>query len=299
MRPSQGSFPFTDESGTVWLAFTDWGTRDRDHTVLCVHGLTRQGRDFDALGQALAPDFHVCAVDVAGRGRSGWLADKAAYKLETYVRHMDALLAYRGWEAVDWVGTSMGGMIGMALAARPDSPVKRLVLNDVGPLVPKVALERIASYVGEDPRFASLGAVDAYLREVHADFGDLTDAQWSEMTMHSNVRQPDGSYSLHYDPAIGEAFKGPLQDVDLWPLYDRIACPVLVLRGERSDLLTRETAAEMTRRGPRAELVELPGCGHAPALMADEQIAVVRDWLLRGRYPEDDAEEASADNGGR
>jgi len=280
MRPNAGSFPFADENGTVWLAFMDFGERSRDRVVICVHGLTRNGRDFDRLAIAMAKDFRVIEVDVAGRGRSGWLADKTAYTNATYLKHMAALLDYRGLEHVDWVGTSMGGLIGMLLAAQPESPIRRLVLNDIGPFIPKAAIERVGARVGEDPRFRRLQDAAAYFRDVYADFGVPDEVAWSDLTVHSTTRQEDGTYALHYDPAIANAFAEPIEDVDLWATWDAITCPVLVLRGEHSDVLTRETARAMTRRGPRAEFVEFSGCGHAPALMSEDQIKVVHDWLL-------------------
>ncbi len=229
----------------------------------------------------MAKDFRVIEVDVAGRGRSGWLADKSAYTYDTYLKHMAALLDYRGLQQVDWVGTSMGGLIGMLMATLPESPIRRLVLNDVGPFIPGAALDRIASRVGDDPRFPRLQDAAEYFRDVYADFGVPDELGWSDLTLHSTTRQENGTYALHYDPAIGDAFKErPMQDVDLWSVWDAVTCPVLVLRGERSDVLTAETAQEMTRRGPRAEVVEFADCGHAPSLMREDQIAVVRDWLL-------------------
>ena len=281
MRLKPGSFPFTDDNGTVWLAFVDWGQRRRDRVVICAHGLTRQGRDFDALARTVGRDFQVIAIDVAGRGRSGWLADKTAYAFETYLRHVDGLMDYRGINAMDWIGTSMGGIMGMLLAAREESPIRRLVLNDVGAFIPQAALQAVSQHVGADPRFPTLQAAGAYFREVYAGFGALTDLDWSDLTVHSITREVDGTYGLHYDPAIGDALTGPLADVDLWAVYDQIQCPVLLLRGENSELLTAETAREMTERGPKAELVEFADCGHAPALMNEEQITVVHDWLMR------------------
>jgi len=291
MRPDPGSFPYTDENGTVWLAFMDFGSRARDRVVVCVHGLTRNGRDFDRLAAAMARDFRVIEVDVAGRGRSGWLADKTAYNYGTYLKHAHAFLDYRGLEKVDWIGTSMGGMLGMMLAAAEESPIKRLVLNDVGPFIPGAALNRIGTYVGQDPRFHTLQEALAYFQEVHAGFGVPDEAAWSEMVLHSVNREENGTYSLHYDPAIGDVFQEPIKDVDLWSLWDRITCPVLVLRGADSDLLTRETAYEMTQRGPKAELVEFQGCGHAPSLMAEDQIEVVHQWLASFADDDDPADD--------
>jgi pimeloyl-ACP methyl ester carboxylesterase len=297
MAPNSGSFPFTDENGTVWLAFVDWGSRRRGGVVVCAHGITRQGRDFDALARAMVNDFQTIEIDMAGRGRSGWLADKKAYNFETYLRHVRALMDYRGVATMDWVGTSMGGVMGMLLAAEEDSPIRNLVINDTGPFISGAALEKIGTYIGANPRFANLQAASDYLREIHAGFGELSDADWSEMTIHSCVREADGSYVLHYDPAIADPFKGPIADVDLWAVYDRIQCPVLVLRGADSELLTAETAREMTERGPRAELVEFPGCGHAPALMNEEQISVVHDWLRRDLADDEEEDDEPGEGG--
>jgi pimeloyl-ACP methyl ester carboxylesterase len=296
MRPDQGSFPFTDDHGTVWLAFTDWGNRSLDRTMICAHGLTRQGRDFDALARVIGKDIRCVETDVVGRGRSGWLNNKDGYNFDTYLRHADALLDYRGLQEVEWLGTSMGGIIGMLLAAREDSPIKRLILNDVGPFIPKAALERIGTYVADPPVFQNLNEAGAYLRETLSDFGDLSDADWSEMTQHSVLREPDGTYKMHYDPAIGEAFEGPIDDVDLWAVYDMIKCPTLVLRGANSDLLPRDVAEEMTERGPKADLIEFEGCGHAPALMNERQIGAVHEWLMQFEPVEEEEDEDMAAN---
>ena len=182
---------------------------------------------------------------------------------------------------MDWVGTSMGGLIGMGVAAS-GAPIRRLVLNDIGPFIPKAALERINMHLGLSLSFASLEALEAHLREIHAGFGPLSDAEWRHLAEHSASRREDGTFRLSYDQRLAEPMKrGPIEDIDLWPVWDQIRCPVLVLRGAQSDLLLAATAEEMTRRGPGAEVVEIDGTGHAPALMAKDQIAIVRDWLLR------------------
>ena len=263
------------------MAYAEWGAADNPQVVICVHGLTRNGRDFDALAAALESRRRVLCPDVAGRGRSEWLADKQGYGYPLYLADMAALVARSGAEQVDWVGTSMGGLIGMMLAAQPNTPIRRLVLNDVGPLIPKSALERIASYVGKDPRFASFEALEQYIRTVSAPFGPFTDTQWHHLTEYTARRHQDGTFGLVYDPAIGDAFAAPLQDVSLWPFWDAISCPTLLLRGQQSDLLLRETAEEMTRRGPKAKLVEFAGVGHAPMLMAQDQISIVQEFLLQ------------------
>jgi pimeloyl-ACP methyl ester carboxylesterase len=270
-------------TGFCRIAYTEWGAAGAPRTVVCVHGLTRNGRDFDALAAALAVEARVVCPDVAGRGASGWLADSSAYAYPQYLADMTALIARLDTDAVDWIGTSMGGLIGMFMAAQPNTPIRRLIVNDVGPFIPKTALQRIAEYVGAGRTFADVAEVEAYLREVHAPFGPLSDEQWRHLAAHSVRRGDDDRLALHYDPGIADAFRqGPVEeidDVDLWPLWDRIACPVLVLRGAESDLLRAETAAEMAVRGPKAEVVEIAGCGHAPMLMDESQIAVIRDWL--------------------
>jgi pimeloyl-ACP methyl ester carboxylesterase len=273
------------------MAYREWGDPIAARVVICVHGLTRNGRDFDTLAVSLAvAGCRVVCPDVVGRGDSGWLADPAGYGFPQYVADMTLLLAHLEVEAVDWVGTSMGGLIGMMLAAQPGTLLGRLVLNDVGPFLPKAALERIAGYVGHDPRFADRAAAEAYLREIHGGFGALADHEWRHLTETSVVVAESGgegggqaaqALRLHYDPGIGAGFRTrPVEDVDLWAVWDRITVPSLVLRGADSGLLLPETAAEMTRRGPRAELVEIADCGHAPALMDPSQVALVRDWLL-------------------
>lgn len=251
--------------------------------VLCIHGLARNARDFDALAGVLAAaGRRVIAVDVVGRGDSGRLRDPLDYGYPQYLADTAALIARLDCRTVDIVGTSMGGLIGMMLAAQPGTPLRRLVMNDVGPFIPKAALERILDYVGKDPRFADLGEAEAYHRRIYNGFGDLSDAQWRHLTETSLRREGEG-WRLHYDPRIAEPLRASAPvDVDLWALWDRIACPVLSLRGARSDLLLAETAREMTGRGPRAEVVEVPGCGHAPALLEPAQTHAIRDWLAGG-----------------
>lgn len=263
------------------IAFTDWGDPDSERVIVCAHGLTRNGRDFDFLARALAQDSRVVCPDVVGRGYSDWMEAKQDYGYPTYCADMAALMARLDTAQFDWIGTSMGGLIGLLLAAQPNTPIRRLVLNDIGPFVPKTALERIAVYMGGDPRFDALANVESYLRAVHAGFGALTAAQWNHLARHSAHKIEDGRYALHYDPGIAVPFtSGPQADVNLWSVWDKVQGPVLVLRGGDSDLLLAETTAEMQKRGPQAEVVEFPGVGHAPALMSDDQIAVVRTWLL-------------------
>jgi pimeloyl-ACP methyl ester carboxylesterase len=284
------------------IFYTDWGDSTNERVVICVHGLTRNCRDFDFLAQALADECRVVCPDVAGRGRSDWLYNKNDYAYPQYMADANALIARvsarpatPGWlgklasfltrrhgpRSLYWVGTSMGGMLGMLLASRPNSPIRKLVVNDVGPLIPKASLERIGTYVGKDPRFKTLADLESYVRTVSAPFGPLTDAQWHHLTVTGAKQHADGNWGMSYDPDLAAPFRqGPTPDVNLWTYWDTITCPTLVLRGAESDLLLRSTAEEMQTRGPRARLVEFAGIGHAPMLMADDQIKVVREFLL-------------------
>ncbi|MDA0189642.1 MAG: alpha/beta hydrolase [Proteobacteria bacterium] len=268
-------------AGSHRMAYLEWGERDNPEVLVCVHGLTRNGRDFDALARALAADYRVICPDVVGRGRSDWLRDPAGYGFPQYVADMTVLLARLDVEKVHWVGTSMGGLIGMFLAAQDDAPIDRLVLNDVGPLIAADALRRIGEYVGRAPRFDTYEDAEKYIRLVSAPFGALDDAQWRHLTESSLRQGADGRLEMRYDPGIGAPFRNALvyQDVDLWPVYERIRCPTLVVRGADSDLLAPETLQAMAARGPRPRTVELPGVGHAPMFLDAAQIAVVRDFL--------------------
>jgi pimeloyl-ACP methyl ester carboxylesterase len=280
-QPRQDSVLCLSASGFHRMAYREWGGEAADRTVVCVHGLTGTARDFDELAGVLAGEgYRVICPDVVGRGASDWLADPESYALRQYVADMATLVGRLRVSAVDWVGTSMGGLIGMALAGHPRTPVRSLVVNDIGPFVPTAALRRLEAYLGTDPAFADLDAAERWLREVRAPFGPLSDEQWRRMTERT-VRQVDGSgYRLHYDPRIAVPFgRTAGRDVDIWDVWDRITCPVLVIRGAESDLLLAATAAEMTKRGPKAEVVEVPGCGHAPGLMDAAQIACMTDWL--------------------
>lgn len=279
--PRQRSVQCIGPHGLHRIAYTEWGDPANPRVLMCVHGLTRNGRDFDDLARVMAQHYRVICPDVAGRGHSAWLPVKDDYQLPTYVADMVTLIARLDVESVHWVGTSMGGLIGMLLACLPDTPIRRLVLNDVGPLVTLDSIQRIGQYVGQAPVFPSVEAAEAYIRAVSEPFGQLSDAQWRHLTVTS-IREVEGGWAMRYDPGIAEPFrKSPLvADVDLWSVYDAIACPTLVVRGAESDLLLRETAVQMGERGPRARLLEVPAVGHAPMLMDPAQIEPIRDFLL-------------------
>lgn len=295
--PAAASTPVAAPASGHRMAYWEWnatGHPQHPHVVLCVHGLTRQGRDFDTLARALSRHARVICPDVAGRGRSDWLADPQAYQVPYYAADMLALLtdvhASGPIETLDWVGTSMGGLIGMALLGQPDLPlpvpVRRLVLNDVGPTLEWPALERIGQYLGSPVRFETVQQGADALWELSSSFGPHTPEQWLELSRPMLRPLEGGGWRLHYDPAIAEAFKaltpeGALAGQEqLWQLYDQITARTLVLRGAESDLLTLATAQAMAQRGPHAQVVEVAGVGHAPTLVAADQVALVADFLL-------------------
>ena len=269
-------------SGLHRMSYYEWGERDNPRVLVCVHGLTRNGSDFDALASALSGHYRVICPDVVGRGRSGRLRDPAAYAVPQYVADMVTLIARLNVDSVHWLGTSMGGLIGMALAAQEGSPIRKLALNDVGPLITVESLQRIAGYVGNDPDWATIDEALAYVKAVSAPFGPLTEAQWYALTESSIVQRSDGRWAFRYDPGIAASFRAAFveREIDLWPLYQAITCPTLAIRGSESDLMTRETWLRMGDCGPRAKLAEVPGVGHAPMFQSDEQIGIVRDFLL-------------------
>jgi pimeloyl-ACP methyl ester carboxylesterase len=272
--------------GFTKVVYADWGPRDAEQVVVCAHGLTRNSRDFDVLAMRLAQrGLRVLALDFPGRGQSEWVTPATDYATPLYLAAASAVVARSGARAVDWIGTSLGGHVGMEMAARPGSPIRRLVLNDFGARVAGVALQRIGAYLRMKRRFASIDELEAHLRSIHAPFGHLSDAQWRHMAQHSAVLTAEGYFRQHYDPAIGRAFAWPLMvDISLWDVWDRVACPVLVLRGEDSDLLHASTVREMQRRGVAGRnglvrSVEVRDVGHAPALMSDSQISLIEEFL--------------------
>ena len=264
------------------IAYVEWGDPRSLRVAVCVHGLSRQGRDFDVLAAALAAKgWRVICPDLPGRGKSGWLPDPDEYTLPQYAMDLTVLIARLGVEKVDWIGTSLGGLIGIVMAGQPNAPINRLVMNDVGPFLPWQALQRLGMSVRNTPdTFPTLAAATAYLRTRLANFGALTDEQWLHLTRHSLTQAPNGTWRRLSDPNITAAFKpGWFFNLSLWTYWDTISCPVLVLRGAESDVLLPATVAEMKRRGPGVEAVEFPDCGHAPALLDPSHIAPIVAWL--------------------
>lgn len=276
------------------MAYWDWAAKSgrNDHVVVCVHGLSRQGRDFDVLARALRQSVRVVCPDVAGRGQSDWLEDPMAYQIPTYVQDMVALLTQlreQGVKSVDWVGTSMGGLIGVVMASQPDFAIRRLVLNDVGPSVEAAALLRIGTYLGLDVHFPSQAAAADYLWQISSTFGPHSAEEWHALSAPM-LREDDGKWVLHYDPCIAVPFRvltaesaqavAEHSQAAFWKLYEDIQASTLLLRGAESDLLSRATADRMVVCGPRAQCVEFAGVGHAPTLVSVDQVEVVTTFLL-------------------
>ena len=265
------------------LHYMDWGAGN-PRTVIAWHGLARTGRDMDELAEYLsAPErgYRVICPDTVGRGLSQWSPDpRSDYCLSAYERLAIALVDWLGLQRFHWVGTSMGGAIGMVAAAHGlRGRIERLVLNDMGPQIAASALERIRAYAGNPASFATVSELEQYFRTVYKPYGFLTDAQWRRLTETSTRRLPDGRVTPHYDPAMVQQFVHHPQDHERWADYDSLTLPVLCLRGADSDLLEAETAAQMAVRGPRARVVTIQGCGHAPALNVPEQLSLLAEFL--------------------
>lgn len=283
-RPDrEGSVLSTSRKGFHRIAYVEWGDARSQRVAVCVHGLTRQGRDFDRVAMALVRQgWRVVCPDLVGRGRSDWLKDSGEYALPQYVVDLTTVIARLGVETVDWVGTSLGGLIGVVMAGQDRSPIRSLVVNDIGPFLPWQALHRIGSSLQHAPQeFPSFAAADLHFRTTLAPFGALGADEWAHLTRHSI--EPHGNrWRRLCDPGVAQAFRtGLFYNLSLWTYWDAVRCPTLVLRGATSDLLLPETAMEMHRRGPKADLVEFPDCGHAPALLDPVQIGTVTRWMQR------------------
>jgi len=259
----------------------EWGTRGKPPLILW-HGVARTGRDFDDLAIALADTRHIIVPDTIGRGLSQWSPDPVnEYTIAFYTRQAVELVDHFQFETVDWVGTSMGAVIGIRAAAGPlAGRIRRFVLNDMGPVVAQAALDRIRSYAGAlPPRFPRVTDLEQYFRQIYKPYGYLSDAQWRRMTETSVRRNPDGSISPHFDPNIAQHFNS---NEEQWDNWDKLTCEMLCLRGEDSDLITPAETERMVKRNPRCKVVTIKGCGHAPALNVPDQIALVSDFINAG-----------------
>ncbi|MFC7287670.1 alpha/beta fold hydrolase [Herminiimonas glaciei] len=273
-------------TGLHQMSYKEWGDSSNPNTLVCVHGLSRVSDDFDMLAAELANDYRVICPDVVGRGRSGRLLDPQYYQIPQYVSDMVTLIARLGVSELHWLGTSLGGVIGMALASLPANPIRKLILNDIGPEMDAVALARIGEYVGKDVRFATFDEAWNYVRAISLSFGPHNDTQWRKMAADVMHQDADGQWVFSYDPGIAVPFKATTvhsvqADTErLWAAYDAIRCPTLVIRGAESDLLSNQTMQAMSQRGPKAQVVELAGVGHAPTFLHADQIALAKKFLL-------------------
>jgi cobalt-zinc-cadmium efflux system protein len=271
-------------SGLHQMAYHEWGDPHNQNVLICVHGLTRRGSDFNVLAKAMSDRYRVICPDVVGRGDSDWLENPMLYGLPQYVADMVTLIARLGVDKVDWFGTSMGGLIGIFLASQEHSPIRRMILNDVGPKIEATALKRLGDYVGKPFRFASKKEGLIYLNRICAPFGEFTPEQWKEYNGPHLIK--DGSeWVVHYDPDIAKPFAAlnmataAMGEMMTWKAYEAIQAEMLVVRGADSDLLSAKTVSEMSRRNPRARSIEIPGVGHAPAFITPEQVALAREFF--------------------
>lgn len=263
------------------LHYMSWGQPTEKESVICVHGLTRNSRDFDFLAQDLAQNRQVACLDVVGRGQSDWLTEPNFYGYPQYMADANAFMARLNCNRFDWVGTSMGGLIGMFLAGQPQTPLRRLVMNDVGAVIPGKALQRIRKYVSLQPHLSSLDQLDKYIRQILAPFGNLTEEQWQQLARYSFRRDDTGSYVMNYDPhiikSLGHERESP--DIEFWPFWEKVTCPVLLIHGQNSDVLTPQIIGQMKEIKKDLEVITFPDTGHAPALMNAEQISCIRSFL--------------------
>lgn len=273
-----------------YIAFTDWGDPENRQVVICAHGLTRNSRDFDYLAKALQDQFRVICVDIVGRGQSDWLTNAEEYSQPSiYLSDAKILLMhiqaqYEQPIYLNWVGISMGGLIGMILAGHQDLPIpiRSIIISDIGPRIPIDAILRFKGYVGEDPQFTSMDQLENYIRVISAPFGDLTKDQWRHLTLYSACKYLEGVYGFRYDPRIAINFHEDFEhDIDLWSFWDQLTIPALVLHGEKSDILLPQIAEEMKIRGPKASIIKISNVGHAPLLVNQEQISHVKEFLLK------------------
>ena len=268
------------------MAYKEWGDPSNPKVLVCVHGVTRVSDDFDALAQAMEHEYRVICPDVVGRGRSDWLANPQSYQIPQYVSDMVTLLARLNATTVDWFGTSMGGLIGIGLAAMKESPIRKLLLNDVGPSLNFEALQRIGQYIGEDVRFDHFDDAVKFIREISASFGKHSDAQWEKLARDVLKQNAEGKWMRHYDLKLSIPVKATTQEVAamgqamLWAMYDVIQAETLVVRGSDSDLLTVDAVLEMQKRGPKARSIEIPAVGHAPTFVNADQIAIAQDFFM-------------------
>lgn len=282
IRPRAGQIRSETRPGIGHMVrWTEWGDPDNPKVLLCAHGLSRNARDFDYLATTMAHRYRVICPDYPGRGESDWLSNPNDYHNEQYLRDTFVILDALSFDQLDWVGTSMGGLIGMAVASMPENPISKMVINDVGPFIPADALNLIGDYLGIHPEFVDQDAAIEYFKTVYASFGVLDEEHYQHFVTHGVCAAKNGNgYVLNYDPAIIDQFVGTeFGDIDIWEVWDKITIPVLIIRGKKSSLLLPQTMEQMKHRNGKAESIEFDDCAHAPSLMVEEQIRAISDWL--------------------
>ena len=279
-NPTKHTVTLPDPAGTHQMVYYEWGNPQNPRVLVCLHGLTRNSRDFDFLAAALHNDYRILAPDLIGRGKSDWLKDPELYTIHQYVADMMGWMHQLGLKEVDWLGVSLGGIIGMLIAGLPHSPVQHLALVDIGPIVKRTSVVHLSSEVAENPVFKSLGELKDFLKKTYATTGTMESYHWDHLLAYDHITLPDGTFARAYDPELFRSFV-PMQheDIVFWPVFEALHLPMFVLHGEKSVVLTPDICAEMKRLQPSITFVDLPGITHAPSMMDEKHIGLVKQWL--------------------
>ena len=282
VHPTKHTVTLPDPLGTHQMVYHEWGNPNNPRVLVCMHGLTRNGRDFDFLAAALCDHYRVLAPDLIGRGKSDWLKDPHLYTIEQYINDISGWMKQLNLQKVDWMGASMGGLLGMLLAAKPHSTIQRLVLDDVGPVIRQEAMAKLSSDVQANPTFKSLGELKDFLKQIYSHTGDMEPYHWDHLLAHDHIAVGDGTYARAYDPQLFMSFASfKNKDITFWPVFNALRIPIFVLHGENSNVLTPDICAEMKKHQPNMTVVDLPNIGHAPSLMDERFIQLVVDWLVK------------------
>ncbi len=275
----------SNNNGFHKVSYRHWQNKSNDNNLFCLHGVTRNSRDFDYLGRSLVDEYSVFCPDFAGRGESDGVASLGDLQISNYAIDVAMIMGKNECQSIDLLGTSMGGIVSMVMAGRRNSPIRKLILNDVGPYIPKEIFAAVAMHERIKPLgYSSLGEAVEFHKEYCSGFGPMSDEQWCDFTLCGMKRNVDGMYVYDYNDQVHQKVlnDSPKQDIDLWSVWDKISCPVLVLRGAESYALSKDVAEQMRQRGPKAEVIEFEGTGHAPHLMSDEHVDIIRNWLSLG-----------------
>lgn len=280
-HPTKHTIALPNPAGKHQMTYYEWGNPQSERVLVCVPGLTRNGRDFDFLAAALGHEYRILAVDLIGRGKSDWMQDPAHYTIEQYIADLMGWMHQLGLSQVDFIGASLGGILGMLIAAMPHSPIQRLILDDVGPVIKQESIARLSGEVKANPIFASLGELKDFLKKVYAQTGSMEPYHWDHLLAHDHLALPEGGYARAYDPQLFKSF-APMQnghDITFWPVFKAIHVPIFVLHGSESSVLTPDICAQMLEAQPTMTIIDLPGIGHAPSLMDERHIRLIAGWL--------------------